>query len=112
MTITDNQPKEAMILQPPRRRYPELAHLKNIDYFLEKLQNSSIPDPVLVYLKEKSISELHTYYRILPKEEAEKLKLRNDRFDYVTLEDFVAQKEAISSSNYILNQDGLIIGER
>lgn len=53
MTITDNQPKEAMILQPPRRRYPELAHLKNIDYFLEKLQNSSIPDPVLVYLKEK-----------------------------------------------------------
>ncbi len=110
MITIDSLPKET-VLHPPRKQYPELSHSKNIDYFLEQLQITNTPEPVLVYLREMSISELHTCYRILPRSEAEELKQRNKRFDYVTINQFIVQRDAIMSGRYALNQDGLIIGE-
>ncbi len=96
----------------PKSRFSLLSHLSNIDYCIELLREhpGNEGESVIGYFIQRSaMGARETLHTILPYKEAEKLKRKNSRFDYITIDNFLSKKRKINEGYYILNNDGLIV---
>ena len=112
MTNKLNQKKQikGFELDLPRKQYSALSHLANIEHCIRQIRRYSgeIKNPVIGYVLERGFGNREAHHQIVSQENAEALRGEFPRFDYMTLDDFLKEKEAIEKGKYIMSK-GLIV---
>ena len=110
--MTRNQPNLVNVtLDLPRRRFSVLSHLDNIDYCIEKIESHPSTDGsryVVGYNRERALGTRQVDYRLLSEQYAQRVKIQNPNFDYITLDDLLKMKEEINRGRYKI-RNGLVI---
>ena len=97
---------EGIKLKLPQLGFGVTSHLDNLVYCIEKLRKSSKNGntPVLIY-RTLTLSDMRSkeiFHKIVPYEQAEKLKTEDSRFNFYTLDELLKEKKAYKSGKYIV----------
>jgi len=103
---------EKIVIDLPMNTFPILAHLENIKYCLEII-NKYAGKRVLVigYDIFNHFGIIDVNYRLIYLEDAKRLKLEDEDFNYVTIQELLERLERVNKGEYVV-ENGLIVMEK
>lgn len=99
-------------LSLPEPGLPVLSHVQNIEYCIKRLrQYPREHGPVIGYVLARSISVVEMNHILLPRSEAEKIRRTDQKFEWLTLDDLLREKQKIEAGEFEI-KNGVILGPR